>query len=68
MPGCNKSFYQKTHLEIHVRAHTGAKPFVSYLVFSHFTSANEAQVCKAPSCGQRFSQLGNLKVSRFLHI
>jgi uncharacterized Zn-finger protein len=30
MPGCNKSFYQKTHLEIHVRAHTGAKPFVSY--------------------------------------
>lgn len=29
MPGCNKSFYQKTHLEIHVRAHTGAKPFVS---------------------------------------
>lgn len=29
MPGCSKSFYQKTHLEIHVRAHTGAKPFVS---------------------------------------
>ena len=28
MPGCSKSFYQKTHLEIHVRAHTGAKPFV----------------------------------------
>ncbi|KAL1608807.1 DNA-binding transcription factor [Nothophoma quercina] len=45
MPGCDKSFYQKTHLEIHVRAHTGAKPFV----------------CKASGCGQRFSQLGNLK-------
>jgi hypothetical protein len=29
IPGCNKSFYQKTHLEIHVRAHTGAKPYVS---------------------------------------
>lgn len=29
MPGCHKSFFQKTHLEIHVRAHTGAKPFVS---------------------------------------
>lgn len=26
---CNKSFYQKTHLEIHTRAHTGVKPFVS---------------------------------------
>jgi hypothetical protein len=29
IPGCNKSFYQKTHLEIHVRAHTGVKPYVS---------------------------------------
>jgi uncharacterized Zn-finger protein len=48
MPNCNKSFYQKTHLEIHTRAHTGVKPFV----------------CKEPACGQRFSQLGNLKVSR----
>ena len=46
IPGCNKRFYQKTHLEIHTRAHTGVKPFA----------------CKEPSCGQRFSQLGNLKV------
>jgi uncharacterized Zn-finger protein len=46
-PGCGKSFYQKTHLDIHVRAHTGVKPFE----------------CKEPGCGQRFSQLGNLKVS-----
>ena len=29
MPNCNKYFYQKTHLEIHTRAHTGIKPFVS---------------------------------------
>lgn len=34
MPGCNKSFYQKTHLEIHTRAHTGIKPFVSGCSFS----------------------------------
>jgi len=47
MPDCNKSFYQKTHLEIHTRAHTGVKPFV----------------CKEAGCGQRFSQLGNLKAS-----
>ena len=26
---CAKSFFQKTHLEIHMRAHTGYKPFVS---------------------------------------
>jgi hypothetical protein len=29
VPSCCKVFFQKTHLEIHVRAHTGAKPFVS---------------------------------------
>ncbi|KAH9823712.1 Asparagine-rich zinc finger protein AZF1 [Teratosphaeria destructans] len=51
MPNCGKSFYQKTHLEIHTRAHTGVKPFV----------------CKEPSCGQRFSQLGNLKTHERRH-
>lgn len=29
LPDCNKSFAQKTHLDIHTRAHTGDKPFVS---------------------------------------
>jgi uncharacterized Zn-finger protein len=29
---CTKSFYQKTHLDIHERAHTGAKPYVSNLL------------------------------------
>ncbi|KAF2680701.1 zinc finger protein-like protein OZF [Lentithecium fluviatile CBS 122367] len=51
IPGCNKSFYQKTHLEIHTRAHTGVKPFL----------------CKEPTCGQRFSQLGNLKTHERRH-
>ncbi|KAF1832805.1 hypothetical protein BDW02DRAFT_410767 [Decorospora gaudefroyi] len=51
VPNCNKSFYQKTHLEIHIRAHTGAKPFN----------------CKAPGCGQSFSQLGNLKTHERRH-
>lgn len=48
---CGKLFLQKTHLEIHTRAHTGAKPFV----------------CKEPTCGQRFSQLGNLKTHERRH-
>ena len=51
VPGCDKAFYQKTHLEIHTRAHTGVKPFL----------------CKEPSCGQRFSQLGNLKTHERRH-
>ena len=29
LPSCAKRFFQKTHLEIHMRAHTGYKPFVS---------------------------------------
>lgn len=29
VPWCAKRFFQKTHLEIHSRAHTGYKPFVS---------------------------------------
>lgn len=32
--GCDKSFYQKTHLEIHARAHTGVKPYVSTRLIS----------------------------------
>ncbi|KAF2128444.1 zinc finger protein-like protein OZF [Dothidotthia symphoricarpi CBS 119687] len=51
MLNCSKNFYQKTHLEIHIRAHTGQKPFL----------------CTAPNCGQRFSQLGNLKTHERRH-
>jgi hypothetical protein len=29
---CTKSFYQKTHLDIHERAHTGVKPYVSNIL------------------------------------
>ncbi|KAJ5246922.1 hypothetical protein N7468_001905 [Penicillium chermesinum] len=51
LPGCGKAFAQKTHLDIHTRAHTGDKPFI----------------CKIPGCGQRFSQLGNLKTHERRH-
>lgn len=51
IPGCEKAFHQKTHLDIHTRAHTGVKPFL----------------CKEPTCGQRFSQLGNLKTHERRH-
>jgi hypothetical protein len=68
IPGCSKSFFQKTHLEIHTRAHTGVKPFVGlslprYLNLPFLTEL--VQHCKESGCGQRFSQLGNLKVVWF---
>lgn len=36
--GCSKSFFQKTHLEIHVRKHTGVKPYVSRILLIFVTS------------------------------
>ncbi|EEA18864.1 DNA-binding transcription factor [Talaromyces marneffei ATCC 18224] len=51
LPGCGKLFTQKTHLDIHMRAHTGLKPFK----------------CNEPQCGQRFSQLGNLRTHERRH-
>ncbi|KAI5820001.1 hypothetical protein BZA77DRAFT_125356 [Pyronema omphalodes] len=51
VPGCAKAFFQRTHLDIHSRAHTGDKPF-------H---------CSEAGCGQRFSQLGNLKTHERRH-
>ncbi|RKF57379.1 putative zinc finger protein ozf [Erysiphe neolycopersici] len=49
--GCTKSFFQKTHLDIHERAHTGVKPYS----------------CKQPGCNRTFSQLGNLKTHERRH-
>jgi hypothetical protein len=30
VPNCDRSFYQNTHLQTHIRAHTGEKPFVGF--------------------------------------
>ncbi|KAK0636191.1 hypothetical protein B0T17DRAFT_587436 [Bombardia bombarda] len=51
IPGCTKSFTQKTHLDTHRRAHTGDKPFT----------------CMFPNCGWKCSQLGNLRTHERRH-
>lgn len=39
---CAKVFFQKTHLDIHVRSHTGHKPFVSIIHHISKTSTDES--------------------------
>ncbi|KAK5954015.1 DNA-binding transcription factor [Knufia fluminis] len=48
---CNKAFAQPSQLKIHVRSHTGEKPFQ----------------CHVLGCGAAFSQLGNLRTHEGRH-
>ncbi|KAJ2799547.1 DNA-binding transcription factor [Coemansia guatemalensis] len=49
--GCGKVFYQRAHLNIHIRSHTGYKPYA----------------CRYPGCGKTFPQLGNMKTHERTH-
>ncbi|KAJ2492477.1 hypothetical protein IWW37_001381 [Coemansia sp. RSA 2050] len=49
--GCGKIFYQRAHLNIHIRSHTGYKPYA----------------CPYPGCGKSFPQLGNMRTHERTH-
>ncbi|KAJ2007710.1 hypothetical protein GGI04_001418 [Coemansia thaxteri] len=49
--GCGKIFYQRAHLNIHIRSHTGYKPYA----------------CPFPGCGKAFPQLGNMRTHERTH-
>ncbi|KAJ2740965.1 hypothetical protein GGI20_005507 [Coemansia sp. BCRC 34301] len=51
VPECGKVFYQRAHLNIHIRSHTGYKPYA----------------CPFPGCGKSFPQLGNMRTHERTH-
>ena len=60
---CTKLFFQKTHLDIHMRAHTGYKPFVSVLVLSRvgFLIADKRRFAGSQHVGNSSLNWGILK-------
>ncbi|KAJ2681580.1 hypothetical protein GGH99_005130 [Coemansia sp. RSA 1285] len=51
VPSCGKVFFQRAHLNIHIRSHTGYRPYA----------------CPYPGCGKSFPQLGNMRTHERTH-
>ncbi|KAH8792166.1 hypothetical protein F5882DRAFT_460170 [Hyaloscypha sp. PMI_1271] len=58
---CTRSFYQKTHLDIHERAHTGIKPY------THERRHTGERLYYCEICGKRFAQRGNVRAHKIVH-
>ncbi|KAK7190248.1 hypothetical protein DPSP01_006779 [Paraphaeosphaeria sporulosa] len=77
IPDCGKAFYQKTHLDIHRRAHTGDKPFdcktcgQSFSQLGNLKTHERRHTGERPYtceiCGKAFAQRGNVRAHKIVH-
>ncbi|KAK8136295.1 C2H2 transcription factor [Apiospora sp. TS-2023a] len=58
---CNQKFAQKTHLYIHIRSHTGEKPY------THERRHTGEKPFACEQCGKRFAQRGNVRAHMNVH-
>ncbi|KAK4168057.1 hypothetical protein QBC43DRAFT_127673 [Cladorrhinum sp. PSN259] len=75
--GCDKRFAQKTHLDIHQRAHTGESPYICTACGKGFTQPGNLKAhwrrhtgekpFKCTLCDKRFPQKGNLQAHMKSH-
>ncbi|EMR10430.1 hypothetical protein PNEG_01146 [Pneumocystis murina B123] len=77
--GCNKAFQQQAHLRIHLRCHSGEKPFVCEHCGKTFAqlgnlkthqrrhTGEKPYICTYPNCEKKFAQKGNLRAHKLIH-
>ncbi|KAJ1654563.1 DNA-binding transcription factor [Dispira simplex] len=80
--GCGKLFYQRAHLKIHERSHTGFRPYKcpfegcdkSFTQLGNLKTHERKHTgerpykCAYSGCGKAFSQLGNLRTHERTHL